>query len=85
MSAAAAEAIVTALGRKVLPIQGDGNCLFLTFGYYFHGSEMMHCKTRMLLSYFVATNRDRFKAMYWIVISKTMSRRCIISQCGELK
>jgi len=63
MSAAAAEAIVTALGRKVLPIQGDGNCLFRAFGYYFHGSEMMHCKTRMLLSHFVATNRDRFKGI----------------------
>ena len=78
MSAAAAcayaEAIGTALGWKVLPIQGDGNsfpCLL-----YFHGSEMMHCKTGMLLSHFVATNRDS---------SKTMSGRCSISQCGEFK
>ena len=55
MSAAAAEAIVTALGRKTFPIQGDGNCLFHAFGYYFHGSEMMHCNTQILLSHFVAS------------------------------
>ena len=29
----------------------------------FHGSEMMHCKTQMLLSHFVATNHDRFKGI----------------------
>ena len=35
--------------------------LFRAFGYYFHGSEMVHCKTWMLLSHFVATNRDRHR------------------------
>ena len=29
MSAAAAEAILAALGQKILPVKGDGNCLFV--------------------------------------------------------
>ena len=29
MSAAAAEAILAALGWKILPVKGDGNCLFV--------------------------------------------------------
>ena len=63
MSAAAAEAILAALGRKVLPVKGDGNCLFRALGYYFYGTEMMHCKTRTLLSDFVVANSDRFKSI----------------------
>ena len=63
MSAAAAEAILTALGRKVLQVKGDGNCLFRALGYYFYGTEMMHCKTRTLLSDFVTANSDRFKSI----------------------
>ena len=61
MSAAAAEAIPAALGRNVLQVKKDGNCLFRALGYYFYGIEMMHCKTRTLLSDFVAANSDRFK------------------------
>ena len=63
MSAAAAEAILAALGRKVLQVKGDGNCLFRALGYYFYGTEMMHYKTRTLLSDFVAANSDRFKSI----------------------
>ena len=51
--------IITALGWKVLPIQGDGNCLFHAFGYYFHGSEIMHCKTQMLLSHYFCCYQQR--------------------------
>ena len=63
MSAAAAEAILAPLGRKVLPVKGDGNCLFRALGYYFYGTEMMHCKTRTLLSDFVVANSNRFKSI----------------------
>lgn len=61
MSATAAAAILAELGRKILSVKGDGNCLFRALGYYFYGTEMMHSTTRMLVTQFVATNRDRFK------------------------
>ena len=46
--------------------------------YYFYGTEMMHCKTRTLLSDFVAVNSD-------IVMDGDVMNHVIISQCGELK
>ena len=63
MSAAAAEEILAALGRKVLPVKGDGNCLFRALGYYLYGTEMMHSRTRMELTNFVANNRAVFEAI----------------------
>ena len=36
---------------------------FRALGYYFYGTEMMHCKTRALLSDFVTANSDRFKTI----------------------
>ena len=59
MTGAAAQAILAELGRKILSVKGDGNCLFCALGYY--GTEMMHSTTRMPLTQFVATIRDRFK------------------------
>lgn len=61
MSAAAAEEILAALGRKVLPVKGDGNCLFRALGYYLYGTEMMHIRTRIELLNFVANNRAMFE------------------------
>jgi len=84
MSAATAEAIVTALGRKVLPIQGYGNCLFHAFGYYFHGRRWciaIHKYYCHILLLYHAT----MTALYWMVMSKTMAGRCSISQFRELK
>ena len=36
---------------------------FRALGYYFSGTEMVHCKTRTLLSNFVTANSDRFKSI----------------------
>ena len=63
MSGVAAEAILKAAGQKVLPVKGDGNCLFRALGYYLYGTEMMHCKTRAILAKFVAKNSNRFECI----------------------
>ena len=56
MTAAAAEEIIAALGRKVLPVKGDGNCLFCALGYCLYRTEMMHSRTRMELTNFEPNN-----------------------------
>ena len=63
ISGVAAEAILKVAGRKVLPFKGDGNCLFRALGYYFYGTEMMHCKRSVILAMFVAKDSNRFECI----------------------
>jgi len=63
-AAAAAEAILAALhGTESTLSQRGWKLPFRALSYYFYGTEMMHCKTRTLLSDFVAANSDRFKTI----------------------
>ena len=52
---------LAAMDRKVIPIIGDGNCLFRALSFVLYGNETCHKNVRELLVQFISQNQANFK------------------------